>query len=332
MVENTERVGRTSSRTFALLVGALLLALALGAAAIGVWSTAGFGKDEAQASSCTVETMDVVVAPRFADALDPALKAIATDCVRFKVRKLTQSEALDEVLVGGAAPDIWIPDGGTALDKMPVTVVTPSLASTPVLLAGGPLATRHPTWSAALSSVDVALPDPLVDSVGVLALVAPRQEATVLQHPSRREKAVLVPLAQRYGELAADDGTIDPSLKTLDLWSSRIVVSTEAELAAARGTNKRLSSVTPRTGAPMLTFPLAVSSRALPQTRASAEEIAQWFASDEGIEALAKAKLRGPDGEILRARAGGRNLTYLPEPSTASIDQDRLTWRTLSVP
>lgn len=332
MVESTGWVGQPSRRTLALLVGAVALALVVGALAIRAWGPSGFGEDETRAASCTVTTIDVVVAPRFADALEPALDAIKSDCVEFEVRERTQSQALDEVFAGGPAPDLWIPDGDTALTKMPVTVVTQSLASTPVLLAGGPRAARQPTWAAALSSEDVALPDPLTDIVGALAMVAPTQEASVLQRPAKLEKAVLVPLAQRYGELAAEGKTVDLSLEKFTAGSTRVVAVTEAELSLARASNKQVRSVTPRTGAPKLTFPLAVSSIALPQTRASAEELAQWFGTDEGVETLAKARLRGPDAEILRARAGGRNLTFLPDPATSKIDKDRLTWRTLSVP
>jgi Bacterial extracellular solute-binding protein/von Willebrand factor type A domain len=311
-----------------------LVVLALLAGGISYLVTKGPAAELVGAGSgdCDAESLEAVVAPRIAAVAKPALESLASDCLTVSVSERTERQALDDVFFGGPVPDVWIPDGDWGLAKMPVEVVSPGVASTPVLLVGGPSATPSPTWGEALATGVVAMPDPLDDSVGALTMLAPRQEAVAGDGDTRAAQAFLVPMAQDYGALASEGKSVDLSLDSITPATTRMVATTEAELLEALRTNRALRSLTPRTGTERLTFPLTVADGASQQIRDAADELVTWFGSEEGRAALRQKGLRRGNGAAVAQGAGVGRLTYLPTPASTQIDEQRLTWQVMSVP
>ncbi len=316
------------SRVVAPLVLLLVVALAL----LVVYRARG---DDAGAAGpgggdCDSEVVETVVSPRLEPAVRPFLDEMSGDCLEFKVTAETQRQTLDAMFFGRDEPDLWMPDGAWGLDKVEMDAVSPAVASSPVVLIGGPRAEPTPSWAEALADGVVALPDPLTDSVGTLAVTAPRQEDQ--ERSAEDSRALLVPLAQSYGEQAAAGEKVDVGLDNLTASSTRVVATTEADLLASGSTADALRSVTPSTGAPLLTFPLALSKSASPNLREAGQAIAAWFDTEEGRTALHDNGLRDGAGGPIAAGTGAGELTFLPQPASADVDDYRLTWQVLSVP
>ncbi len=315
-----------------VLSAALVTALAV--AGYTGWRSAGSpglpGGDADGGDVCTKAALRIIVAPRIAPLVAQALDDRGSACPVVKVEERREREAADAVFFGAEAPDLWIPDGDWGVTKMPVQVVSPALASTPVVLVGGPAAEPAATWGAALTSGQVALPDPLIDSVGTLAMLAPRQEAKAAGGDMEAARSFLVPTAQEYGEVAANGGEVDISLDSLTSTSTAVVATTEEDFLSSA--NRGLRSVVPLSGAALMRFPLAVRDKAPPEARELADDLVAWFASDSGLTALRDAGLRRGNGRPVKAGVGLGRLRFLPSPGVADVDDYRFTWQAMSVP
>src|SRR5690606_14766108 len=122
-----------------------------------------------------------------------------------------------------------------------------------------------------------------------------------------------VPVAQTYGERAvAGGGTNETDLSTITASSTQLVPATEQAYLVARRSNDQLSLVAPRTGVPMLQFPLVDVTRGASDILSSGGDlssrvgraITRWFTSSAGMKAIAAAELRGPDGAPLPNEIG----------------------------
>ncbi len=324
-------------RVFAALLAVVLASVVVWADHTG-WGSIGsrgpFGPGSTSGTTpCDDAVVRIIVAPRIESVLRTALDSVQRGgCPVVEVEERREREALDAVFFGADPPDLWIPDGDWGVAKMPVEVVSPALASTPVLLVGGPNATPAPTWGAALTSGTVAMPDPLTDSVGTIAMLAPRQEAVARGGDVQAARSFLVPTAQAYGEVAADGREVEASLDSLTATSSTVVATTEEDFLAAGATNRALRAVVPRTGAALMRFPLTVRNDATPAAHELADDLVAWFSSDDGLAALRRAGLRRGDGRPIAAGTGLGRLGYLPAPSEADVDDYRFTWQVMSVP
>lgn len=302
------------------------------------WRSVGspdpFGPEAATSgeAGCGEEDLHVTVAPRIAPVLRIALESMEDACPAVEVEERPEREVLDAVFFGAEAPELWIPDGDWGVPKMPVEVVSSALASTPVLLVGGPGARPAATWGAALRSGTVAMPDPLTDSVGTLAMLAPRQEAVLVGGDIQAARSFLVPTAQAFGEVAADGREVDVSLESLGGTSTAVVATTEGDFLAAGATNRGLRAVVPRSGAALMRFPLTIRDDADAAARQMADDLKSWFSSDDGLAALREAGLRRGNGLPVAAGTGLGRLGYLPSPKPANVDDYRFTWQVMSVP
>lgn len=311
---------------------AVVVVLALAAAVYLVATRDSSAPAAPAADDCEPTALRVVAAPRISTLVRAALDAGADPCRSVELVEQTEREALDAVFFGGDVPDVWVPDGDWGLTKMDAEVVAPSVASLPVVLVGGPGTSAPDTWGEALAAGTVSLPDPLTDSVGTLAMTAPVQEARAAGGDLDAARGALVPIAQRYGELAASGRTPDVSLDSLTAASTRLVVTTEDAYLEARRSDDGLRLVTPGTGAGLIRFPVAVGPDAPAEAVEVADQLATWFGSDAGIAAVGEAGLRRGDGRPVRAGSGAGPLSYLPTPASASVDDQRLTWQVMSVP
>lgn len=323
-------------RATAFGVGVALMLVGYTAAQVDVLSRVPWAgtPDRTVDTGCPdTETLHLTVAPRIEPAVSRALDELDEPCLVFEMTTRPERAAVDAVFVGGAVPDIWIPDGTWGLPKMPVDVVAAGLASTPVLLVGGPAARPVSSWADAFTSGSVALPDPLDDSVGTLAVMAPRQEAEATGRDVQAARGFLVPTAQAYGEVAAQ-GRRQPGLELISQspTSARLVATTEADYLDALGDRSTVRPLVPRSGVPLMRFPLAVREDASAPTRRVARALVAWFRSDRGDAALRDVGLRHGDGARVARGVGVGRVRFLPPPDAADVDDYRFTWRVMSVP
>lgn len=337
MVVGSHARGRRGLRRRAAAVGLGVGLLLVGYTAARVdvlskvpWSGAS---DRAAEGDCPdPQTVSVTVAPRIEPAVSRALEDLDTPCLRFQVDDRGERAAVDAVYFGGPVPDLWIPDGAWSVPKMPVDVVSDALASTPVLLVGGPAARSVSSWADALTGGLVALPDPLTDSVGTLAMLAPRQEAQAAGGDTQAARDFLVPTAQAYGEVAAEGRHPTLELASLVPTSARLVATTEAAYLDALGDRSALRPLVPTSGLPLLRFPLAVREDASVTVQEVARDLIAWFGSDRGDAALRDVGLRRGDGSRVAPGVGLGRTRFLPPPDGAQVDDYRFTWRVMSVP
>ncbi len=322
-----------SSRRGPVLVA--LVGLLAAGVSVGVWWT-GPRSDQGDAATCTAQELTLTVPPSLAEVTQTAGTELSDGCRTVSVETAASADVVAAAGDGGSLPDLWVTDAPwslAGLDEVGVatTVVSPAVASTPVLLVGGPAADTAATWGDELATGVVAMPDPAADPVGALALAAPRAEEDTVGRSDEETRQLLVPLAQGYAELRADDVTADTSLDTLTASSTRVVVTSEQSYLASRPGNDLIRTVTPETGAPLLEYSLVTAADADVAVTQAAEDVAAWFASDPGQQGLADAQLRRGDGSMVVSRSG-RRVDLLPSPPTEEVLADLRTWEVLSVP
>jgi len=328
--------GRTSGL---LLPIALTLLLAVGLAIGGAVTYLLVAEPGGTASSdgCDrLRSVDITVAPELYDVVEAAVDDFAPRCTRVNPDERSGGDVARGVGTGGALPDLWIPESRFWLGRAwlggrsRVRVLAPSVARTPLLLVGGPRARRFPTWGDAEVSGLVSVPDPMVSTVGALAVMAPRSEARAARRTAAEAGQMVVPFAQRYGarrSRGADQEVWPTMFRQL---SPRLVVTTEQELGTVEG-GQRLRDLTPSVGAPVLDFPLAARNDAAPGTREVALRLLDYLESADGTAALVEHGLRRPHG---RAPEGARSdvSTYLPTPPARAVATAVRSWQTLAIP
>ncbi|MFN8193509.1 MAG: VWA domain-containing protein [Nocardioidaceae bacterium] len=327
---NRQRRGRGA--LVALVLGLLLTTGAVWAALqLQLLPDTVAGKDE-----CKVTTVDVAVVPAVERAVTAAAADLADKCLRFDVVRRSTADVVAGVQDGDALPDIWVPDATWPLESLYTTgdetqVVSPCIASTPVVLVGGPAAQPATSWGAALESGRVAIPDPSTTSVGVMSLVAPQAEASTVGRTAEQAKAVLAPLAQAYAERRADGARDNVSLRSITTSSPRLVPATEQDFLKAHRANDALQAIVPGSGAMMMAFPVVARAGSSTEIVGAARDLAAWFDSADGRRELTSDGLRAGDGT---AGAGGGvgKVSYLKMPAAAVVQADLRSWAVLSVP
>lgn len=345
-VDSTQGRGARAVGPVGLAVLLVLALLAGGGISFLLWSGQDVGVPFADDGCREQRTVRLTVAPELEDVVSGALDETTPDCTQVDVARATGGQVALAASTGAALPDVWIPDGrlwmtptylGTAAG---LRVVSPSLARTPVLLVGGPKATRFASWGEAEASGLVSVPDPLSSTVGSLAVVAPQAETASTGHSPAQARQMMVSFAQQYGERRAKglDAEVEPGAVVTvgdSVWdpisTRRLVVATEQQLAQSRTRAAYLRDLTPAPGALSLDFPLAVSQQAAPGSGIVARRLADWFAGEEGLAALHAAGLRGPEGRPAED-AAAEVTRFLPTPRPRAVASAVQGWRTLSVP
>lgn len=285
------------------------------------------------------EPVVVGVVPAMTSAMDLAAEALsdADACLAFDVREMS-APAVAAALTGATtdAPGLWVPDSPVWLRQLEaagisVEVVAPALASTPVTLVSGPSVELPGSWGAAMSSGRLLMRDPFATGAGALTLLAPQAERPETGLSGEQTQALLVPVAQRYGAQAAAGEVEDVALDELGAASTELIPATEQEYLGARRANDVLTLVTPRTGAPLLTYPLVATTDS-EETVAVGVDLAAWFGTAEGGAALRSADLRVPDGTPMGEGVGAGAVPLLASANPAAVEGSLRTWRVLSVP
>ncbi|WP_374458130.1 substrate-binding domain-containing protein [Nocardioides sp.] len=326
-----------------LLVGlALLLVIGL----VGFFALRG--GDDSEAADCVSEQVTLTTAPVMESLVEQAVKDVNADepCIDIKVTSGTVKDVVALLADPNAElPEIWIPDSPTWKGQLTSagwtgTPVADVLAQTPVGLVGGPAAKAPASWAAALDGGSLAMADPSAQGASALALLAPYAEMkTTGETPASIEEKT-VPVAQTYGERAVAGGSSETDLTTISATSTQLVPATEQAYLAARRSNDQLTLVAPATGVPMLQFPLIDVNRGSKDILASGGDLsarvgramARWFTSSAGVEAIAEAELRGPDGTALPEGIGMGDSKILPKVPQKTTDDTLRQWRVLSVP
>ena len=327
-----------------LIVGAALV-LVVGAVAFLVLG--GGGKDAA-ADGCFREQVTLTTAPVMEDLVAAAVKDVNADepCIDIQVTSGTVKDVVALLADPNAAlPEIWIPDSPTWKGQLTAagwtgTPIADVLAQTPVGLIGGPAAKAPASWSAALDNGNLAMADPSAEGASALALLAPYAEMKQTGETALSIEEKTVPVAQTYGERAVAGASTETDLSTISASSTQLVPATEQAYLAARRSNDQINLVAPQTGVPMLQFPLIDVNRGTVDMLAPGGDLSarvgraltRWFTSSAGVEAIASAELRGPDGAPLANDIGLGDTLVLSKVPQKTTDDTLRQWRVLSVP
>ena len=325
-----------------LLVG---LALVL---VVGVLAFLTLGGDKgSEAADCVSDEVTLTTAPVMEDLVAQAVKAVNADepCIDIVVTPGTVKDVVALLSDPDAElPEIWIPDSPTWKGQLTAagwsgTPIADVLAQTPVGLIGGPAAKAPASWAAVLDSGSLAMADPSAEGASALALLAPYAEMKKTgETPDSIEKKT-VPVAQTYGERAVAGSANETDLSTISASSTQLVPATEKAYLEARRSNDQLTLVAPRTGVPMLRYPLIDVNRASNILASGGDlsarvgrALTRWFTSSAGVEAIAEAELRGPDGAPLPNDIGLGDEQVLSTVAQKTTDDALRQWRVLSVP
>ncbi|NPD05456.1 solute-binding protein [Nocardioides sp. zg-1308] len=334
---------RRPRNTWVLAGLALLLVVAL----VGFFATRG-DSSEPGAADCVSEVVTLTTAPVMEDLVRKAVKDVNADepCIDIQV---TAGSVKDVVAVlsdpEAQLPEIWIPDSPTWKGQLTAagwtgTPVADVLAQTPVGLIGGPSSEAPASWSQVLDGGSLSMADPSAEGASALALLAPYAEMKKTGQTPASIEAKTVPVAQTYGERAVAGSANETDLSTISASSTQLVPATEQAYLSARRSNDQLTLVAPRTGVPMLQYPLIDVNRGTKDILASGGDLSarvgraltRWFTSSAGVEAIAAAELRGPDGTPLPNEIGLGNAQVLDTVPQKTTDDALRQWRVLSVP
>ena len=337
MSERTEGPGWAGRFGPAALVGVLLLGLLLGAGGYyGATHVSGGSSGGSQARCSSYQTVRLAVDPALYGVVVQVLPKIQRPCVTVEATSVASGNSAFSYSQGVDLPDIWIPDSEMWLTRTFLgrasrfRIVDPAVASTPVLLVGGPRAARAPSWGAAETSERVSTPDPLATTAGALALAAPLAEADKVGRTASQAREILVPFAQDYSDRRSRGLDEQVSLASITAHTRRIQVATEQDLVGA-SSRVRLRVLTPRTGVPVQRFPVAVAKGRSAAVESAARDLAAYLATDRGIALLHESGLRGGDLRPIPGSGAGR-ITPLPPAPPRSVASRLLSWRTLGVP
>jgi Mg-chelatase subunit ChlD len=327
-----------------LLIG-LVLVIAVGLFAV---FTLGSGDDAPASADCVSDKVALTTAPVMEDLVKEAVKDVNADepCIDILVTAGTVADVVASLADPEAElPDLWIPDSPTWKGQLTAagwtgTPISEVLAQTPVGLVGGPAAKAPDSWVTVLDGGTLAMADPSAEGASALALLAPYAEVKQTGESPQTIEEKTVPVAQTYGERAVAGSSNETDLSTITASSTQLVPSTEQAYLAARRSNDQLSLVAPRTGVPMLQYPLIDVNRGSGDIMATGGDVSarvgraltRWFTSSAGVEAIAAAELRGPDGAPLPNEIGLGDATVLPSVAQKTTDDTLRQWRVLSVP
>ena len=331
-------------RNAPLIVG-LVLVIALGLVAAFTF----IGGDQAPAEAdCVSDKVTLTTAPVMEELVKQAVADVNADepCIDIEVTSGTVKDVVASLADPDAElPEIWIPDSPTWKGQLAAAGWTGSpiakvLAQTPVGLIGGPAAKAPESWASALDGGALAMADPSAEGASALALLAPYAEMKQTGENAQSIEEKTVPVAQTYGERAVAGSANETDLSTISASSTQLVPATEAAYLAARRSNDQLSLVAPRTGVPMLQYPLIDVNRGNGDILASGGDMSarvgraltRWFTSTAGVEAIAAAELRGPDGAPLPNEIGLGDAKVLATVAQKTTDDTLRQWRVLSVP
>lgn len=327
------------SRWPILLTG--LLVLGLVAAGGLYWRSQSESSSSDPCGDAAPTRVTVATAPDFGPVLEEATQLMAEQpgwCAEYDVVVAAPNDILEELGSRSSdAPDLWIPDSSTWHQQLiaagvPTRIVRAAVAASPVVLAGGPAADPVRSWRDALSSGRLAMRDPLTSGAGATALLSPRAEREKSKITDEELRALLVPLAQRYGARKADGKATDIKLSSIRDTSSALVPATEQEYLQAEQQNRSLRAVTPGTGSVLALYPLLTPTASSPEVVQAGRDLASFLATPSGLRLLEKHSFRNEKGDPLEGGVGVGDIDLLKLPAAQDLDDDLRLWSVLGVP
>lgn len=294
------RHARRRGRPAGLLVGAGALALLL-AGGLGARAILADGEETA----CSRDSaLTVAASPEIAQAVQDVLDDVAAgpSCADFDVRPVSSAQAAEDI-AAGKAPDVWIPDSSTWVDKVDPRETTgqwlegPSIAKSPIVLAVGSQGakdTRVASWGKLVNGdAELRMANPDVDTASRLAFHASR-----VGEPPR--------IGLRTGSrLIFMSRFAAPSLNKLlgdyraDPKAAKPFPASEQQLFAFERDNPGtppLRPVMPRKGTLVLDYPWIANPQLAGDDLKAAEAGRTAFGTTETRTKLTKAGFRTSDG------------------------------------
>lgn len=301
----------------------LLIAAVVVLALVVVAGLALRGGDDESASGCDGGALTVAASPEIAPTVEQVLDGLAEDedaggCTDFTVRAVSSAQAATEIS-DGRAPDVWIPDSSTWVDKVEVGdgsggwTEGPSIARSPIVLAvGGDAAddASLTSWSSRLTNDDdLRMANPDSDTASRLAYHASRigeperlglQTGGRLIFLSRFAAPSVNALLDSYAQEPAEADPFPAS-------EQRIFA-----FAEEHGDTEPLHAVMPETGTLALDYPWISSPDLTGERRDAAEQARTAFGSTQTRDLLTEAGFRSSDGR------GGPEIA---EQEPAALDE-----------
>lgn len=322
-------------------VSPVLLVLLLVAVLAGAgWLVLRPGTNTAAADECSGETPVVLsVVPQMESAVERSLSALREDepCFPAEVR-VESPKDVESSFFNGGRPDVWIADSPARVARLNsiginTTVLSDSLAVSPIGLAAGPTVEAPDSWLEAFESNRMVMSDPEQDGATAQAIMGPTLERKATGAPQDRTQAVVVTAAQSYGVRAVEgNGDVQPvGLDEIGTTFTQLIPVSEQELLTRGAGIRNLEVVTPRSGAPVLSFPMVLANGGAERSEEIGRAVAEWLASDAGEDALAESGLRTPDGAPIEGRGMGE-VTLFDEAPADVFNEVLGAWQVLSVP
>lgn len=323
---------REPNHTGRVLVGLVVL-LVISLVTFAWWRASA---EQPRSTPCTPTAVRLAVPATLAPVVTRAAQDVEEQhCVRLVVTSPTPDLVVSSLVADKEeAAELWVPESRLLAGQLAAQGITseplvPSLATSPVVLVGGPSTDIPDSWQGVLSGGRVVLRDPFRSGAGALALAAVRAEQATTGATDDDVAQLLAPLAQQYvGARAALQGR-DP-LASLSRSSVQLVPSSEQQFLSATGANRELFAVVPRTGTLVLDHPLLALEGASEKAVEAGRELAAYLASGEGRALLADSGFRRPDGAP--GRAGVGQVRSLEVPDAEVLQGDLRQWLVLSVP
>lgn len=280
-------------------------------------------------------TVTVAAAPDIAPLVQKAVSAL-DGCATYAVRAVSSDQVVSTLVADKPdAPQLWIPDSAhwpaqVTAQGAQLTPLAEAVATTPVVLVGGPAIDAPASWLAAFGSSRLRLQDPLSTGVGALSLAALRAEQAASGSSNEQIAQVLVPMAQRFSATRLAPGA-DP-FTSVSASSVGFVPATESAYVAAKRSNPMLTAVVPGTGTLLQSYPLLATSGATSEALEAGRDLATYLAEGDGRSLVADHDLRSGDGTPQSGGAGVGKVVTLPRPPAAAVSADMRQWLVLSVP
>ena len=317
-------------------IGILVVVLLL--VGIVAWRNLAGADEEAGCEGATSHAR-LVASPDIA----PALKEIASslederNCVSIRVDAVPSDEVLNLLSTGSDdQPDLWVPDSDVwarqlAEDGIAVDTIVPAIATSPVVLVGGPAADAPTSWLTAASSGMVAMQNPLDSTPSALALVALRAEQSDSGATDSELETGLVSAAQHYGQQSTDK-SVDNALSAITASSKRFVPVTEQQFLRERTKRRSLQAMVPETGTLMQKYPLLGIPGRAQEANAAAAQFVDYLQRPQGDVSLAASGFRPADGSPFQEGRGVGEVATLKAPEASMIEKDLRAWQVLAVP
>lgn len=291
----------------------------------GLWAVTAGGSDGTPTSCDSTVRISVVAEPSIAEALR-AKPINPESCIRMEVTEQESSETAQRAASGQLSEPLWIPDSSGRLDDSlfddSVKVHTDSLASSPAVVVSQDDSTAMPeTWTELLEDDSVRLGEPETDGGSQAAMQGVAIEASEGEVPEDEAALALTRRAQTQGVTSPVLSPDELISSVQDEGGQSIVAEHDLLASGAAEGSDGLVARTPESGAAFLDYPLVQASGALSDNefvQRAGDEIAAWFSSPEGQEALAGSSLRPADGTPLDAE-GSQEI----EPRLRIEDQEK---------